>query len=37
MSLLLLRHFDSPEIVNIGSDIDFIIRELAETVARIVA
>lgn len=33
--LLLLRHFDSPEIINVGSGFDSTIRELAETVTRI--
>lgn len=34
--LLLLRYFDSPEIINVGSGIEFTICELAETVAGIV-
>jgi GDP-L-fucose synthase len=34
--LFLLQHFDSPEIINVGSGVDFTIRELAETVARVV-
>lgn len=34
--LFLLRHFDSPEIINVGSGIDFTIRALAETLAGIV-
>ena len=34
--LFLLQNFDSAEIINIGSGIDFTIRELAETVAHLV-
>jgi len=34
--LFLLRHYDSPEILNIGSGIDFSIRELSELIASLV-
>ena len=34
--LFLLQQYDSPDIINVGSGEDFTIRELAETVARIV-
>jgi GDP-L-fucose synthase len=34
--LFLLRHYDSPDIINVGSGVDFSIRELAEVVARTV-
>ncbi len=34
--LFLLRHYDSPEIINVGSGQDLTIRELAETIATIV-
>lgn len=34
--LFLLQHYDSPDIVNVGSGEDVTIRELAETIARIV-
>ena len=34
--LFLLREYDSPDLINVGSGEDFTIRELAETVARIV-
>lgn len=34
--MFLMKHFDSPEIINVGSGEDFSIRELADTVARIV-
>jgi GDP-L-fucose synthase len=33
--LFLIKHFDSPEIINVGSGEDFSIRELAETIAKI--
>ncbi|MFI5399069.1 MAG: GDP-L-fucose synthase family protein [Candidatus Binatia bacterium] len=34
--LFLLQHFHSPELVNVGSGVDFAIRELAEMVGRAV-
>jgi len=34
--LFLLREYDEPEIINVGSGEDFTIRELAETVASVV-
>lgn len=34
--LFLMKNFNSPEIINVGSGEDFSIRELAETVTRIV-
>ncbi len=34
--LFLLYHFNSPEIINVGSGYDLTIRELAETIANIV-
>jgi len=34
--LFLLDHFDSPEIINVGTGLDVTIRELAEMIARIV-
>ncbi len=34
--LFLLENFDSPEIVNVGSGIDFTIKELAETIGTLV-
>ncbi len=34
--LFLLRNYDSPEIINVGSGQDITIRELAETIAKIV-
>jgi GDP-L-fucose synthase len=33
----LVRHFRSPELVNVGSGVDFAIRELAEIVGRVVS
>jgi GDP-L-fucose synthase len=35
--LFLLMHYDSPEIINVGSGQDLTIRELAETIAKIVS
>ena len=34
--LFLMEHFDSPELINVGTGEDVTIRELAETVARVV-
>jgi GDP-L-fucose synthase len=34
--VFLLRHYDSPDIINIGTGVDVTIRELAETVAEVV-
>ena len=34
--LFLLRNYDSPEIINVGSGQDLTIRELAETIAKLV-
>lgn len=34
--LFLMQHYDDPEIINIGTGKDITIRELAETIARIV-
>ena len=34
--VFLLEHYDSPETINVGTGVDVTIRELAETVARVV-
>ena len=34
--LFLLRHFDGPDLVNVGTGIDYSIEELASMVARVV-
>jgi len=35
-SLFLMEHYDSPDLINVGTGEDVTIRELAETVARVV-
>ena len=35
-SLFLLEHYDDPQTINVGTGVDVTIRELAETVARVV-
>lgn len=34
--IFLLNHYDSPEIINVGTGVDFTIKELAETISKIV-
>jgi GDP-L-fucose synthase len=35
--MFLLKHYDSPELINVGSGVDFSIRELAEKIASLIS